>query len=466
MKKLQKRLKRRTPKVSQFPYIKDISRIAKNLPAEWDKTIWESSSSKQADSFYCIHKSGRFSFLSFKSEEILDSEQQDIKDNPLKNSQLRINSRTQDIEVPKNLEHIYPFIYGFIGYVSYDCIGRFENIKGLRKSTEASECLLLETSHLLVVDHQRKESTFINWYDDSVDNELKVSFDNYEDTQLHPQKSDELKFTESPTKDTFISNVKIAKDYIKEGDIFQVVLSRQLLSEATVDSLLAYKTLKEINPSPFHFYFSKDEQTILGASPEVMLRGNGNEVYMRPVAGTFPRGATEAEDKAQAELLQNDEKERAEHLMLVDLERNDLGRVAKIGGVSVSELFKVETYQRVHHLVSQIRAELDEGESVFSALESSFPIGTLAGTPKIRAMEIISELEDFPRGVFGGAFTFFGLNNSIDSCVNIRLAHIFNNQIKINVGAGIVADSIPEREYSECAWKAASVIEALNKSVQ
>ena len=275
-------------------------------------------------------------------------------------------------------------------------------------------------------------------------------------------------------EDEFIAIVEKAKDYIRAGDIFQVVLANRFTVHATADPYAVYDALLEGNPSPYHFMFDFPCGSYVGASPEAMLRGRPapalaerdhtacpTSVAMRLVAGTYPSGPSPISSLEYVSGLATDDKERAEHLMLVDHARNDIGRVAEVGSVAVNDLFQVESYTDVHHLVSQVSGTLRSGESVLSALRSCFPIATLTGTPKIRAMEIIQELESPSRGIFGGAAIFVGDGGLIDSTVAIRAATCLPQRTIIDAGAGIVYDSYPPREYQECRLKARAVMRAL-----
>lgn len=270
-------------------------------------------------------------------------------------------------------------------------------------------------------------------------------------------------------EDEFLEMVEKAKEYIRAGDIFQVVLANRFTVLATVDPCAVYDSLLDGNPSPYHFMFDFPGGTYIGASPEAMLRGGSDRsgaggpstVAMRLVAGTYPSGPTPLSSREYASELTTDDKERAEHLMLVDHARNDIGRVAAIGSVIADDLFQVESYADVHHLVSQVSGTLRPGESVLSALRACFPIATLTGTPKIRAMEIIQELETPARGIFGGAACLIGDDGSIDSTVAIRAATCLPQRTIIDAGAGIVYDSSPPREYQECRLKARAVLRAL-----
>jgi anthranilate synthase component 1 len=252
-----------------------------------------------------------------------------------------------------------------------------------------------------------------------------------------------------------------AKDYIVSGDIIQVVLSQRFETDNGLDPIDLYRALRYINPSPYLFYLKMDDLVLIGSSPEVMVRLDEGVVELRPIAGTRKRGRTEQEDRRLADELLRDEKERAEHIMLVDLGRNDLGRIARIGSVQVTQLMAVERYSHVMHLVSNIRAHLAAERDAFDVLKASFPAGTLTGAPKVRAMEIIDELESFRRGPYGGAVGYISFTGNMDLGITIRTIMIKGEKLYIQTGAGIVADSDPSAEYDETVNKAQAMTQAV-----
>ena len=263
------------------------------------------------------------------------------------------------------------------------------------------------------------------------------------------------------TPDAFKAAVVKCKDYINAGDIFQVVLSQRFQAKTTANPFDIYRALRAVNPSPFMFFVKTPSCILVGASPEIMTRVENNEVTIRPLAGTRKRGATPEEDKALAEELLADPKERAEHIMLVDLGRNDVGRVARFGTVRISDLLTVEKYSHVMHISSTVTGELDAGKTTFDALRSCLPAGTLSGAPKIRAMEIIDELEPHRRGPYGGAVGYVDFTGNMDTCIALRTMVIQGDRAYIQAGAGLVADSDPEAEYQETVNKAMGLMRAL-----
>jgi anthranilate synthase component 1 len=263
------------------------------------------------------------------------------------------------------------------------------------------------------------------------------------------------------TPDAFKAMVERAKDYIVAGDVIQVVLSQRFQRERHADPVDLYRALRYINPSPYLFFLKLEGLILIGSSPEVTVRLEEGIAELRPIAGTRKRGADEQEDRQLSDELLQDPKERAEHVMLVDLGRNDLGRVARIGSVQVGQFMAVERYSHVMHLVSHVQAQLADGKDAFDVLKATFPAGTLTGAPKIRAMEIIDELEPSRRGPYGGAVGYFSYTGNMDFCITIRTMVLVDGNIFIQAGAGIVADSHPEAEYQETVNKAKGMIRAI-----
>lgn len=260
--------------------------------------------------------------------------------------------------------------------------------------------------------------------------------------------------------------VERAKEYIRAGDIIQVVLAQRLETKLRAAPFDVYRSLRTVNPSPYMFYLRLGEQTLVGSSPEVMARVEDGELTVRPIAGTSPRGTQEMEDRELERKLLADPKEIAEHVMLLDLGRNDVGRVAEVGSVEVTERLVIERYSHVMHIVSNVRGKLAPNRDCFDAFRATFPAGTLSGAPKIRAMEIIEELEPVRRGVYGGAVGYFGFGGTMDTCIAIRTMLIKDGTVYLQAGAGIVADSDPEREHAECLNKARGMLQALKRAEQ
>jgi anthranilate synthase component 1 len=279
---------------------------------------------------------------------------------------------------------------------------------------------------------------------------------------LLPSGKEAVTVTSNVEKDTYLKSVKIAKEHIAAGDIFQVVLSQRFEVDLKISPFEIYRALRIVNPSPYMYFLKMPDTTIVGSSPEMLVKIRGREVLYRPIAGTRPRGKTEAEDEAFARELLADEKERAEHIMLVDLGRNDLGRVCKYGTVKVEELMVVERYSHVMHLVSSLRGELTDNADLLDTLMACFPAGTVSGAPKVRAMEIIDQLETTRRGVYSGAIMYVDFSNNLDSCIAIRTLVARGSKGYVQAGGGIVADSVPENEYMETVNKSRALIRAID----
>jgi anthranilate synthase component 1 len=272
---------------------------------------------------------------------------------------------------------------------------------------------------------------------------------------------DESSFTSNWTRDGFQEGVRLVKEHVAAGDCFQVVLSQRFTKTVNAPPIAIYQALRAINPSPYLYFLSLGDESIVGASPEMLVRCRGSRLDYRPIAGTRPRGATKAEDSLLAAEMRGDEKEVAEHMMLVDLGRNDLGRVADYGSVHVEDLMEVECYSHVQHLVSSLRGQLRSSLNRFDALAACFPAGTVTGAPKVRAMEIIRELEPDARGVYAGAVLYADYSDNLDSCIAIRTIVMRDGKASVQAGAGIVADSVPEREYEETINKAKALFRAI-----
>ena len=263
------------------------------------------------------------------------------------------------------------------------------------------------------------------------------------------------------SREKYMEMTEKAKHYIREGDIFQVVLSNPIEAQAEGSLFDAYRVLRTTNPSPYLFYFSSDDLEMVGASPETLVKLEGKTLYTFPLAGTRPRGATEEEDRRLEEELLADEKELAEHNMLVDLGRNDIGKISRIGSVKVETYLSVQRFSHVMHLGSTVTGTIRDDRDAVDAVDAILPAGTLSGAPKLRACQIIGELEGRPRGVYGGAIGYLDFSGNLDTCIAIRLAFQKNGRVTVRSGAGIVADSVPEREYEECINKAKAVVNAI-----
>lgn len=371
------------------------------------------------------------------------------------------------------LEELPPFTGGFVGYFAYDYIKYAENSLNLdaENQDQFKDIDLMLFDKVIAFDNFRQKIVIIvNMKTDDLEKNYKKACGDLKEIAelIKNGKKAEIKalklksdFKPVFSREKFGQIVTKAKEYIKEGDIFQVVLSNRI--EADIEGSLfdTYRVLRTTNPSPYMFYFSSDDIEIAGASPETLVKVNGRDLYTFPLAGTRPRGKTPEEDLALEKELLADEKELAEHNMLVDLGRNDIGRIAEIGSVSVDKYLSIERFSHVMHIGSTVKGILRADLDALAAIDSILPAGTLSGAPKIRACEIINELENNKRGIYGGAIGYVDLSGNLDTCISIRIAFARNNKVFIRSGAGIVADSVPDKEFDESMNKAAAVINAL-----
>ena len=365
------------------------------------------------------------------------------------------------------------FFGGFVGYFSYDLVKYFIDLKGnARDDLKEPDCEFILAKNNIILDHKKGKTYLISHQfhrEKDIDKELiekelrEIASEFPESPTLREGETQKnLKnFSSNITRKEFMSNVEVARDYIYSGDIVQVVLSQRLETESLGDKFLIYRNLKEINPSPYMYYLDFGVRKIVGSSPEMLARVEGRRVETYPIAGTRPRGKTSGEDERLEREMLEDEKERAEHVMLVDLGRNDVGRVAKYGTVKVTKFMEVEKYSHVQHMVSEVTGELKKDIDEFDAFQSIFPAGTVSGAPKVRAMEIIDELEPTKRGIYSGAVGYFSFNRNIDTAITIRTIVFERDKAYIQAGAGIVADSKPENEYLETMNKAKGMLKAL-----
>ena len=353
---------------------------------------------------------------------------------------------------------IAPFSGGMVGYLGYDSIEYFEDKmqNQAKKRRRFPDMYFVLPMHLVCVDHLNSQTLLISHGKIS---ELRDAFSNRADADSRDIRVGSGVPNTSPEE--FEEMILSAKEHILDGDIFQAVLSRRTDFEFEGDPLEMYRALRALNPSPYLFYLDFEKVKIIGSSPEMLVRLEGRKLTTRPLAGTRPRSPDPEEDeKLKIEMLL-DEKERAEHLMLVDLHRNDMGRVSKFGTVKVTELMSAEKYSHVQHIVSNVESELREDCDGFDALRSCFPAGTVSGAPKVRAMEIIGELEKDARGPYAGAVGFFDFNGNMDFAIAIRCITATEGMASVQAGAGIVADSVPEKEYAETEHKMGATLQAL-----
>jgi anthranilate synthase component 1 len=364
-----------------------------------------------------------------------------------------------------------PFSAGAVGYLSYDAVRLFERISSRHPRTSAMpDGLFLVFDSVIAFDHARSVLVLQTLVGDSEDERAgETRLDMLEKSISGPEPPavpsvGASSFTETSTREGFLDSVARAKERIGAGDIYQIQISRKWETPLSGDPFDVYRALRRINPSPYQFYLRTREAVILGASPEMLVRVRGRRIETRPIAGTYPRGGSPEEERDLEERFRNDPKERAEHVMLVDLARNDLGRVCEVGSVEVPGFFLVEKYSHVQHLVSSVVGTLSPGVSALSALAASFPAGTLTGAPKIRAMELIDELETCRRGLYGGAVVYLDASGDLDSAIAIRTMVVEKDVARVQAAAGIVADSQPEREARETEIKSGALFTAVREA--
>ncbi|MEG0615641.1 MAG: anthranilate synthase component I [Oscillospiraceae bacterium] len=369
---------------------------------------------------------------------------------------------------------------GLIGYFGYDTIRYFEKklCNPPKDDLNMPTIDLFLFNEIIAYDHISNKTVIIqNITEENADEKylaaekraaelLKILNEGKINKPQEKKPCEKPIVTADITKEKFIENVNIAKDYIKNGDIFQVVLSRRIEVENPPKPFDVFRMLRAENPSPYMYYFKSRDFQIAGASPEMLVSVTNKVVSAKPIAGTAPRGENAKQDKAFEQALLSDKKERAEHTMLVDLGRNDVGKISKFGTVEVTEFMHVERYSKVMHLVSGVKGMLREDKTAFDALSSLLPAGTLSGAPKIRAMEIIDELETQKRGLYGGTVGYIGFDGNIDTCIAIRTVLFKNGKAYVQSGAGIVADSVPEKEFEETLNKSRAMVDAIEEAAR
>ena len=394
-----------------------------------------------------------------------------VKGNPKKNIEKIIEDFK--FKIPKKLPNISSIISG---YFSYDIIRYIEKIPNTCKNDlNLPDSRLLRPKILIVHDNFKKEIYFIYncFFSEKIKNykkkykeilneiEYNIYLSNYQNPLKDIKKIHARKVRSNISKSQIINNVKKAKKFIKIGDIFQVVLSQRFETKLTKNPLEIYKKLRLTNPSPFMYFFNFKDFQIIGASPEILVRLRNNQITIRPIAGTRPRGKNYKKDKQFEKELLSDKKEISEHLMLLDLGRNDAGKVSKVNTIKVNERFIVERYSHVMHIVSNVTGKFNNKYSRFDTLLAGFPAGTVSGAPKIRAMEIIDKLENSQRKVYAGGIGYFSASGDFDTCIALRTALVKNKKFYVQAGAGIVADSKPNSEYKETVNKAKALIKSL-----
>ena len=377
-----------------------------------------------------------------------------------------------------NLEHLPRFHGGYVGFFAYESSQYAEAKiamlpeKGSKFAEHMPDIMLVKAEKLIVFDNLNNSTQIIfnaclqsmtyefacsqlDEIENLISKPISLEADNFKEI------TNTFEFHSNFTKAEYLAAVSTIKNYIAEGDVMQVVLAQDFSANFDLDPFDLYKAIRELNPSPYMYYLNLDECQIVGASPEILVRLENQEVTLRPMAGTRKRGKNLVEDKSNQSELLNDPKEIAEHLMLIDLGRNDVGRVSEIGSVKVTAKMIVEKYSHVMHIVSNVVGRLISGLNYFDVLKAALPAGTLSGAPKIRAMEIIHELEPSSRGIYGGAIGYIGWNGNMDTAIAIRTAVIKDKTIHVGAGAGVVADSVPENEWLECRQKSKVFMDAM-----
>lgn len=430
-------------------------------------------------------KWGRYTFLgsdpriifSVNGEDVLIQDNGVIKSLKHQGDPLKYLKELLNVYRPVHIDGLPRFYGGAVGFLGYDMVRFFEKLDA-QPTDDLKTCdsIFMFTDTLIVFDNIRHTIKVVSCAFTDKGEDLKKIYDqtiNKIDKIIHLLRmpvevkerygkvKNESSLHSNMTPESFKNIVRRAKEYIVAGDIIQVVLSQRFHTENGIDPIDLYRALRYVNPSPYLFFLKFEDMFLIGSSPEVMVRLEEGIAELRPIAGTRRRGKTEQEDRHLADELLEDPKERAEHVMLVDLGRNDLGRIARIGSVQVNQLMAVERYSHVMHLVTNIQAQLSEGKDCFDVLKATFPAGTLSGAPKVRAMEIIDELEPTRRGPYGGAVGYFSYTGNMDLCITIRTILVKNGKIFIQVGAGIVADSDPDMEYLETVNKGEGMMQAI-----
>jgi len=438
-------------------------------------------------------KWARYSFLGSKPSRIIKARGNriEIKDKQTGTRRFKADNPMDVVKKelaaykPVNVRGLPRFFGGLVGYIGYDMVRFFEDLPDNKKQgLKMPDLFLMVTDTVIIFDNLKGKikvvsNAHINGKSpeeayreaeekiESIIGKLRRSKGRTRKANpLLPSLTKESReggYSSSFTsREAFEAAVTKSKEYILSGDVVQVVLSQRFDREFALDPFNVYRALRVINPSPYMYYIDTGDAKLVGSSPEILVRLEGKKIILRPIAGTRRRGETEEEDELLEEELKKDPKEMAEHIMLVDLGRNDVGRVAEIGSVKVTELMSVEQYSHVMHLVSNVEGVLRDGLDAFDVLEACFPAGTVTGAPKVRAMEIIEELEPVKRGPYAGAVGYISYSGNMDTCITIRTLIIKGDKVYVQAGAGIVADSVPEKEYEETVNKAMGMMKAVD----
>jgi anthranilate synthase component 1 len=392
---------------------------------------------------------------------------------------LRALLKESAIDLPQALP---PMAAGVFGYMGYDTVRLIEDLPTDKPDPlDLPTSLMVRPRLIVIFDSVRDEMILVTPVRPAGGTGAEAAYDaacarlddalaKLESPLPHQPQAESVGAAPTPqsvtSPESYMAKVKAAQDYITAGDIFQVVLSQRFEAPFPLPPFALYRALRRVNPSPYLYYLNFGDFAVVGSSPEILVRVRDGVATIRPIAGTRPRGATPEEDEALAQELLADAKERAEHLMLLDLGRNDVGRVSEVGSVSVTDSFFLEYYSQVMHIVSNVEGKLDSRHDAIDALMAGFPAGTVSGAPKVRAMEIIDELEDDRRGPYAGCVGYFSANGEMDSCIVLRTSVIKDGKMYVQAGAGLVADSIPENEQAECVNKAKALFQAAEEAVR
>jgi anthranilate synthase component 1 len=425
---------------------------------------------------------GRYTFLGVRPYMVLESRGEQVtirRGRTLERSKGKLFDVLAHLlreHLPAALPDLPPFNCGAVGFIAYDAVRQLEKLpEKARDDLRVPDSFLMFFDRILAFDHLRKQIHIIA-VANVRDEQPKEAYERavrdiaglerkllrgVSRPKIRQRIKESYKLKETTGRGTFLKSIAQAKEYIRAGDAFQIVLSQRMELEPGVPAFEIYRALRMINPSPYLYFLQGRNFQVLGSSPEMLVRVTGQKLEYRPIAGTRPRSADADEDRRWEQELRDDEKERAEHVMLVDLGRNDLGRVSEYGSVQVKDFMFVERYSHVMHLVSAIESKLRPEFDAIDAFAAAFPAGTLSGAPKVRAMEIIEELEPVRRGIYGGAVLYADFAGNLDSCIAIRTMWMQGRKAYVQAGAGIVADSVPETEYQECLNKAKALLRAV-----
>jgi anthranilate synthase component 1 len=432
---------------------------------------------------------GRYSIIGLEPEVVFCRRREQVIVTRGEKSETSLSSMDPLIQLRELLSNFSPapvagmpaFYGGAVGFLSYDVVKKFEPLPDKTSDDIGfADAFFMVPGLLLVHDNLKNTVVIIALVPVAGEENMQSCYAHGLEMIDHllarlttstvcaqPEAAaDELKVSSNLSRAEFVRMVDQATEYVRAGDVIQVVLSQRFCCEQEIDPFILYRALRLVNPSPYLYHLRFDDELLVGSSPELLVRKTDRTVEVRPIAGTRPRGRTEAEDQDLAAELLADPKERAEHIMLVDLGRNDVGRIAEYGQVQVDELMEIERYSHVMHLVSHVQGQLRDGLDMYDAFRACFPAGTVSGAPKIRAMEIIDELEPSRRGPYAGAVGYFGFSGNMDFAIAIRTVMIKNGRIYFQAGAGIVADSDPAKEYEETLNKAMAIRKALEMAAE